>query len=230
MSTFLSHPILYSAASLCQDQELAVRLMGFINDAFQRAKQRDPQKWDPQKLRFGSEAELFEMLGENGVMAVVYDQNESRAVQTDNGLDVGGRGKIVACAAAVQWKGIEREAGKDPSYGDEFEKTEIEEGWEIKTVCVSADSRYAKKGLAVRVCDFLQEYLVKQVYEATNASEKAIRGHLVLWIITAESMNGEYWRRRGYRDVMKRVIKPPVWGSKAEFVMVVLRKDITWEK
>ena len=116
----------------------------------------------------------------------------------------------VACAGAVAWSGDQ--AG--------FRRPR-ETGWEIKAVTVKVGE--AKKGLASRAVKVMQEYLVKREREKMGPGEM---GKLSLWIQTAECVNGEYWRRRGFRD--DRVHEKPVgyWASRTGFRMLVLVKEV----
>jgi hypothetical protein len=206
---------------------LADHLTGFINAAFLREKNKDPEQWDVQLSRFNSRADLFEMLGENGLFCIMYDKLEE-----DDGPFIGTeRGSLVACAAAVPWTGEGKHVGSEVGGEDK------EEGWEIKVVCVDGHRRYAKKGLATQVVACLEEYLVRQSLEASRKDGSAQvneingkvggQGELVLWILAAACLYGTYWEKRGYSVVRRRACGAGIWGSKREFEMLVMNKIIS---
>lgn len=213
----LSNPTLLSSASLATNSALTSQLFDLINVAFLRPKARNPEKWvNTQRLK--SLDELFTMLGDEGMMCVIYEIDEE-------GPSIGiGKGKVVACAAAVPWAGGWLGEGKG-----------TEKGWEIKTVCVDGDARYAKTGLAIRIVDCLEQYLVKKekekVYggDVQTNGEGSTKGFLHLWILTAECLQGAYWRKRGYTFVRSSVATAPTWGCRTSFDMTVLKRDVAFE-
>jgi len=140
------------------------------------------------------------MLVEGAVVAVILDR-----VEGDGEV----QGKVVACAAAVPWKGgwMKECAGR-------------EEGWEIKALAVDGGAEYLKKGLAVQVMGALEEYLVK---EAKKREEKGV---LSLWILAAECINGHYWRRRGYKEVRRSTEGDMTWGCQTVFDLVVFKREV----
>ena len=147
--------------------------------------------------------------------------------------------KIIACAAAVPWKG-----------GWAKEGAETESGWEVKAVCVSGEEQYARRGLAVRVMGKLEEELVRRRREEVERSGTSRsngdgsgesgdgsgdgdrgdgKGKLVLWILAAECINGAYWRKRGYREVRRKTEGVGVWSCKTSFDMVVFRREVEFD-
>lgn len=52
------------------------------------------------------------------------------------------------------------------------------------------------------------------------------RGHVDLWILAAECINGMYWRKRGYEKVRIKWEGPGVWSCRMNFEMVVFRKRV----
>lgn len=140
----------------------------------------------------------------------LQDANELLDVLGDDGLlAVSYKGNLpIACAGVSRWKG-DLEGG---SVGKN------ERGWEIKTVTVRRE--YMKQGLAGKCINALQEKLLKQSKELSE------NGALHLWIQTAEDVNGDYWRRRGWNDV--RAYEEPVgfWGSYLGFRLLILVKEI----
>lgn len=145
---------------------------------------------------------------ERSVMALIFDSSVSSfsSSSTSSGEEPEKEeGLLIACAAAIPWAG-----------GWHKEGASTERGWEIKTVCVLDDARYRHKGLAVRLLRGLEEYLLEREGE----------GKVTLWILAAECINGEYWRRRGYGEVRRRREGSGVWGCRGEFDMVVFRREV----
>ena len=195
-----SPPILLYPSDLLSQPLLTTQITTLTNSAFARSKAHDTQKWSI-RPRFPSiEAYHDQMLVEGAVVAVILDR-----VEGDGEV----QGKVVACAAAVPWKGgwMKECAGR-------------EEGWEIKALAVDGGAEYLKKGLAVQVMGALEEYLVK---EAKKREEKGV---LSLWILAAECINGHYWRRRGYKEVRRSTEGDMTWGCQTVFDLVVFKREV----
>lgn len=204
-----SEPILYTVSDLESDPSLVTEITDLINDAFTRSKKPDPVKWSQgERRRFPNNDLYFEMLGTEGVAAVIFDvSTEAR--------------KVVAVAAAVPWQG-----------GWKKEGAGVEEGWEIKAVAVDGDANYLRRGLAMQLYAFLEQHLVlksKQLGVSTIGRKFNSTDRLTLWILAAECINGPYWRNRGYELVRKDIAEPPTWGVLTNFEMIVLRKNVPFE-
>lgn len=188
---------------------MVTQITNLINDAFMRSKKPDPVKWKQgERRRFPNDDLYFEMLGTEGVVAVIFD------------ITAGIR-KVIAVAAAIPWQG-----------GWKKEGASVEEGWEIKAVAVDGDVKYLRRGIAVQLYAFLEQHLVlksKQLRISTTGRNFDSTDRLTFWILAAECINGPYWRRRGYQLVRKDIAERPVWGVQTSFEMIVLRKDIPFE-
>ncbi|KAF2020254.1 hypothetical protein BU24DRAFT_448564 [Aaosphaeria arxii CBS 175.79] len=196
----LSPPILYTPQDLRANLPLAQSIINLGNEAFKRSKLPAPEKWYlGDHKRFPTPQHLIDMVGEQGVMAVIHD---------DSVPFEGLRGKVIACAAILPWKG-----------GWEGEGKGVEEGWEFKAVCVDGGERYLKRGLVGTLSKVLEEW----VLERTDVEK---RGELRLWILAADCINGVYWRKRGFREVRRKTQGQGVWGCKTSFEMVVFVKEI----
>lgn len=204
-----SKPNLYTASDLELNPSLVSEITDLINDAFTRSKKPDPVKWrQGERRRFPTDDLYFEMLGNEGVVAVIFDNTDEKP-------------KIVAVAAAVPWQG-----------GWKNEGAGIEEGWEIKAVAVDGSARYLRRGLAVQLYAFLERHLVlKSQHLGVSTTGRAFNptDRLTLWILAAECINGPYWRKRGYELVRKDIAETPTWGVLTNFEMIVLRKHIPFE-
>jgi GNAT superfamily N-acetyltransferase len=192
MTQNLSDPIILHPADLTSNPTLTSRIITLTNAAFTRSRAPNPEKWQHDSVRFPTSESYYAILVDSSVVSLIYDGDE-----------------VVACAAAVPWKG-----------GWAKESAGREEGWEIKAVVVSGEERYARKGLAVRVMGKLEEYLLEK--EKGNKG----RGVLTLWIMAAECINGVYWRKRGYREVRRSLETDGTWGCLTSFELVVLRRDV----
>lgn len=200
---------MYTVSDLESDPSLVSQITDLINDAFTRSKKADPVKWrQGERRRFPNDDLYFEMLGTEGIAAVIFDIVEEKR-------------KVVAVAAAVPWQG-----------GWKKEGAGVEEGWEIKAVAVDADARYLRRGLAVQLYAFLEQQLIlksKQLGRSTTGREFHSTDRLTFWILAAECINGPYWRKRGYELVRQQTAEPPTWGVLTSFEMIVLRKDVPFE-
>jgi hypothetical protein len=169
-------------------------------------------KWrQGERRRFPTNELYFEMLGSDGVVAVIFDSSSQD----------GEGDKVVAVAAAVPWGG-----------GWKKEGAGVEEGWEIKAVAVNGDKKYLGRGLALQLYASLEQKLVarsKRLGVSSIGRRFEQNDRLTLWILAAECINGVYWRKRGYELVRKDVALPPTWGVQTSFEMIVLRKDVPFE-
>ncbi|KAG9185798.1 hypothetical protein G6011_07129 [Alternaria panax] len=212
----LSTPTLFTPSELKANPTLSKFVTQLVNDAFHRSDEIDPVKWNNTTSRFSNEEALHTLLGHEGsAIALIFDEadiakNFEKAIGNENR-------RVVACAAAVPWKGgwAKEGAGK-------------ESGWEMKIVSVDGDPKYHHRGLAVQLLKFLESCLVANERKVSQRAGKLGEGVLTLWILAAECINGEYWRKRGYQEVRKKVEGPGVWSCKTSFEMVVLRKDVTF--
>ena len=207
--SIFSAPTLLTPTRLKSNPALTDKIIALINDAFERSKISEPKKWEgPSGKRFPTRDSYLEgLIGETGIVAVTFDDEEP-----------------VAVAAAVPWKG-----------GWEKEGASVEQGWEIKAVAVHGDARYLHRGLAVELYAFLQQYLIKQEKARLSknpelkAGGQSLLRHVTLWILAAECINGVYWRKRGYQEVRRKTCGKGTWGCLTSFEMVVLRKDVPFE-
>jgi GNAT superfamily N-acetyltransferase len=221
MTTRLSDPNLYTPSDLKANKTLSTSITKLVNDAFYRSKESAPVKWSNATFRFPTEEALHVMLGDEGsVMAVIFDKSVTYG--NGNGVeangDIAASKKVVACAAAVPWKG-----------GWMKEGAGTESGWELKTVCVDGDPKYHHRGLAVKVIDFLEDWLVANTKAQLRREEKEGKGKLALWILAAECINGVYWRKKGYEEVRRKTEGVGVWSCKTSFEMIVLKKEVRFD-
>lgn len=222
----LSKPTLFTPAKLKANPVLSRSVTRLVNEAFYRSKEIDPSTWDNTTLRFQDESSLHVMLSEeNSVIALTFDENENaEALNGQNKLELNEHAtgvankKVVACAAAVPWKG-----------GWMKEGAETESGWEIKTVCVDGDQKYLRRGLAVQLLDSLEHYLVTATKAQLQRAGTQGEGSLTLWILAAECLTGVYWRKRGYHEVRRRTEGAGTWSCRTSFDMLVLKKIVTFD-
>lgn len=155
----LSHPTLYTSSELRSKPALATSIAQLANEAFFRSKAGDPIKWSNETFRFSTVDSLHTMLGENSTVALIFDLSQQKSGEEGikqgrselNRRDAAGfeDAKLVACAAAVPWKG-----------GWAKESAGIESGWEIKAVCVDGDEKYLHRGLAQKLLTTLEDLLI----------------------------------------------------------------------
>jgi hypothetical protein len=213
----LSLPTLFTPSELKANPTLSTSVTQLVNDAFYRSKEADPVKWNNTTLRFPNEEALHVMLGDEGsVLALIFD--ETVGAQENEKISSRASKKVVACAAAVPWKG-----------GWAKEGAGTENGWEMKIVCVDGNPMYHHRGLAVQLLGFLESYLTAKERVRLQRLGGHGQGVLMLWILAAECINGVYWRKRGYQEVRKKLEGPGVWSCKTSFEMTVLRKDVAFD-
>ncbi|KAJ4299399.1 hypothetical protein N0V90_004644 [Kalmusia sp. IMI 367209] len=222
----LTPPLFLTLHHLTTNPTLTQHLVNLCNEAFSRSQLRDPVKWIYPKARFADTQQLLtEFAASDGTMAVILDEAEhgpEETVQIEGLSSEGGmaRGKLIACAGVVPWKGGWQ--SKDPGE---------ERGWEVKTVCVDKGEKYAKKGSANKLVAALEEFVVNRERERLTASfqhggvDKGGKHVVDLWIITAECVNGEYWRKRGFGEVRRQTCSG-IWGCKTSFEMLTLRREV----
>ncbi|EUC44836.1 hypothetical protein COCMIDRAFT_5880 [Bipolaris oryzae ATCC 44560] len=214
--SLLLQPTLYTSPTIKSTPHLSTALTSLINSAFYRSASSNAN-WNTSIPRFDSADELCKMVGDEGsVIAVLYSSRAKTKAEESREKDDGGEEEeeeeegereIVACAAAIPWKG-----------GWHREGSCTESGWEVKTVCVAEG--YVGRGLASRLVEFLGGYLC-----ARRKLEEKEEGKVTLWLLVADDLNGAYWRRRGWEEVRRRREGKGVWGCKGEFDMVVLRRE-----
>jgi hypothetical protein len=206
---WLSTPIYYTRAYLQTDPTLTTKITCLVNDAFARSKKSDPEKWgESPEIRFPDNDSYFNMLGDEGIVAMTFDENTKDR-------------KVVAVAAAIPWQG-----------GWKKEGAGVEEGWEIKAVAVDGDARYLRQGLAVQLYGFLEKALItisKKLGVSTTGRPFNQNDELPFWILAAECINGVYWRKKGYEFVRKDVCEAPTWGVLTSVEIVALRKVVPFE-
>jgi len=230
----LTAPIIFAPCDLEVDPALTAQITKLCNDAFRRSREPYPEKWSS-GLRFETPQAYKDMLNDESVVAIILDRdgygNEGANENQQGAVVVKGkdRGKLVACAAAVPWKG-----------GWAKEGAGTEDGFEIKAICVDGDAKYLRRGLAVQLMDCLQNHLIqlaksrhqKNTEMDAKVTADGLEGKdqtacLTLWILAAECLTGVYWRKRGYHEVRRTTEGTGTWGCNTKFDMVVLRKDVT---
>ncbi|KAF1951547.1 hypothetical protein CC80DRAFT_480754 [Byssothecium circinans] len=217
-------------ADLKANPKLANQLAILENSAFTRSHAKDPQKWNVPSHRFPTTQHLLDLVGDSGVMAIILD--EVRNDELDDALlvhapshdgDGATKGKLVACSAVIPWSG-----------GWEKEGAGTETGWEVKAVAVDEDEMYLGKGIAIKLLADIEKYLIDKErvvtkgisrYAQENAALDVDRGILNLWLLVAEDLNGEYWRRRGYSEVRRKTCSW-IWGCHTSFDMLTMRKQV----
>jgi hypothetical protein len=81
---------------------------------------------------------------------------------------------------------------------------------------------YRKKGLAELCVRALESHLLAQL----RSDGADIR--LTFWVRVVESLNGEYWRRRGFCQVGEGVILPiGTWRASDPFLLITMNKLVT---
>ena len=226
----LSGPTLFTLSDLHSNPALTTSIIRLANDSFLRPKRLDPVKWSSTGMRFPTLESYTGMLVEDSVVALIFDDGDDEKNENlyeghdetnGNNSAIGHPEKLVACAAAVPWRGGWLKDGP-----------ETEDGWEIKAVCVDGDAKYARRGLAVQLLSFLEQHLTAKTMLQEQVSEERkehTQGSLTLWIQAAECLNGAYWRKRGYQEIRRSTQGEGTWGCQTTFEIVVLKKIVHFD-
>jgi hypothetical protein len=186
-------PILfYSLRELSADPELSTKIADLINACWTK------HKGFQNKPRFANTAELWEMLGEDGICAVAMSGTE-----------------MVGSASLRSWRpdGVVDEALRRERPLD-AELVDQGLSYEVKAV-VTLDSPISRgRGLS----GFMIQALLSQVQRRHHGEE------ILFWLQIAEEQNGSYWRRRGgYEQVGPVEIKPQgTWGALKDFEFLTM--------
>ncbi|KAF2008010.1 hypothetical protein P154DRAFT_516781 [Amniculicola lignicola CBS 123094] len=230
----LSTPKLYTTAELTVNPDLSAQIIALASTAFNRSKTPWPDRWNFTG-RFPTTQHLYDTLGPQGTLAVIIDHNAECLEKAGEENRVEKSGRAIACAALLPWSG-----------GWAKEGATTEKGWEIKCVCVDGSEQYARTGLAVQLLSVLEKLAIEketvQLHSQNDSSASWFTQDrktdsasgcrvqtLRTWILVAECINGDYWKKRGYGEVRRKREGEGVWGSKTGFEMLVMAKDISWE-
>lgn len=220
-----SAPVLFTPSELSSQPALVDEIVDLVNDAFLRSKLPDPEKWDTTvDRRFPTRESYLEMFGEEDIVAVIFDgaADGTDTVSADGSTFESAR-KVVAVAGAIPWQG-----------GWKKEGAGTEEGWEIKAVAVHGDAKYLRRGLAMRLYDSIEQFIVEVERRKTREKMDRVQvgaeaGSVTLWIMTADCINGVYWRKKGYKEVRRDTYGVGIWGCLTSFDLVVLKRDVHFE-
>lgn len=197
---------IYTANQLRANPTLAATIHSLANSGFRNSNIYRETDWGERSDRFETLEHMHETIGADGWFAVVW--NTEIVPKGNEGLDVkngeAGRveasagGKVaVACASLSRWKG---------DYGPQNLGRE-DGGWEI--IAVVTKVGWSKLGLAGRCIQALTEEVVK--FEQAQLMGQGRR--LKLWVQAVEQVNGEYWRRRGWKFVRSYELPAGLWGG-----------------
>ncbi|KAL1610153.1 hypothetical protein SLS60_001818 [Paraconiothyrium brasiliense] len=229
MPTALTPPIFLTPRDLQTNSTLTQHLVDLCNEAFSRSSLNNPEKWTYRPAsRFPNTQQLLtEFAASESTIAVVLDEsdmNQEALVEIPSGNGETRKGRLIACAGVAPWKGGWQ--SKDPGE---------EKGWEVKTVCVDKAPMYAKKGLAVELLGTLEEMVVEKEREKLRSlqpekgpQDNGTRPVISLWITCAECVNGNYWRKRGFKEIRRQTYYG-IWGCKTSFEMLDLKRDIEFD-
>ncbi|OAL49317.1 hypothetical protein IQ07DRAFT_588641 [Pyrenochaeta sp. DS3sAY3a] len=118
--------------------------------------------------------------------------------------DPGNEDIPIACAATKPWKADLEGGGQ----GDE--------GWEIKIVTSGAG--WMRGGYAGRCINAIVDELVRRAAEEDASTERSLN----VWIQTVKCVNGEYWMKKGWREVRSYDKPAGHWGSREGYQLLVL--------
>jgi hypothetical protein len=189
---------LYSGQDFLSNSELACTVTDFVNDAFRY------------QAEIAAALAIWDL--DHIVKHARLDSKDSLAqmLGAEGILAVAYHGEEpVASAGAIPWQPEEDEG-----------VPEGPQGWEIKIVTVKV--AYMKQGLAGRCIDVVKERLNRKEKEEKGSEIEILR----LWIATPETVNGAYWRRRGFQTVGVFDRPKGYWNSSNGFQKWVGYKDV----
>lgn len=177
--------------------------------------------------RYDAPQDVIRELGRHGICCVLLEITD-------------GASKPIATAAIKPYKEVLLVEGDPnapalipngdiPSEGDKSHASWMSiQDWELSSVAVDQDAKYAKQGLASRCCAEVERYLADQFRAASKSPEKTgqVPGKLTIWIRGIKENVGAYWARRGYQDVSIRVVGKGGWGATRSFELVSSKKEL----
>ncbi|OCK82376.1 hypothetical protein K432DRAFT_380490 [Lepidopterella palustris CBS 459.81] len=211
---------LYTAAQLQANPTLITSIVELLNAAFSHSRLDDPETWAAEALRFPHPERFIDMLGDEGICAVILAKEEG---------DEGTWSRVVATASATPWRGprenlkphdLKRRHLKDAQF-------QWREDWELKTVASVPPAiapGYRNMGLASRCCKMVEDVLIGRANGIREQGKGEAR--LRLWILMEEERNGPYWRRRGFVTVERRMSVVGEWGCKKPFVIGCMVREV----
>lgn len=192
-------PRIHRVASIRNDPALERRIRDFVNEGYRYIAPKDASRWNPDDDdRLSTADSIAQELGEYGFFAVIYDpKNDS---------------KPIACAATTPWK-CDLEGG---GQGDR--------GWEIKLVTSAAE--WMRGGLAGRCINAVVAELLTQGHAGGTGRDEVECGQkLMVWVQTVECVNGEYWKKKGWKELRGYGMPVGHWGSKEGYRLLVMLQE-----
>lgn len=192
-------PRIHHSSAICNDSALERRIRDFVNEGYRYIAPKDASRWDPDDSdRLPTAESIAKELGEQGFFAVLYDPSDDS--------------KPIACAATTPWK-CDLEGG---SQGDQ--------GWEIKMVTSGAG--WMRGGFAARCVNAVVAELVEQERAGQKGRSTVEPGQkLMVWVQTVECVNGDYWKKKGWKEIRGYPKPAGHWGSKEGYRLLVLLQE-----
>ncbi|KAF1952969.1 hypothetical protein CC80DRAFT_495077 [Byssothecium circinans] len=204
----------HKSSALRADADLAARISTFVNIGYRDREVYLLSQWVELTDRFETREAIFDAVGSEGMFAVVWNM-PSRGEGKEEEQEKEGKAEAVACACISPWTG---DLGPERAGAEDG-------GWEIKTV--TTKEGWKKMGLAGLCVQALIDEVIE--IERRNVRERGeeVEGTRVkLWVHAVEEVNGEYWRRRGWRFVRAYERPAGEWASRFGFVLGVFGKEV----
>jgi GNAT superfamily N-acetyltransferase len=191
-----TQPRLYYSSVIHADSSLASTITAFVNEGYRYVSPKSAPRWNPTfSDRLPTPESLHEVLGNDGVFAVIYNPHDKSIP--------------IACAALKPWKG---------DYGGYVEPRAG--GWEVLTVTTHVG--WMRRGLARRCVDALIDDLVERTRKTDKGNSDA---KVQIWIHAVEDLNGAYWKKQGWAEIRSYPRPAGEFGSKEGYKLLVLLQE-----
>ncbi|ODM22888.1 hypothetical protein SI65_00477 [Aspergillus cristatus] len=100
--------------------------------------------------------------------------------------------------------------------------------WELSSVVVQDDARYARKGFAARCCTEVESALVNRFRDerSKKQDDRGMPKKITIWIQAIRELAGAYWSRRGYQEVSVKRVGAGGWGAARPFDLINGKKEL----
>lgn len=190
-------PVIYTVKDLVDNPALLREIVSLINSVYVAPE----EEFEPE-LRFEKDQDLVDQFGKELICAVIRSE-----------------GHMLATASITPWheyKDTDADVSFKKMRPDDYHLVESGESYEIRAVSVADTPASRKKGLATICIKALQE----AVFARNGGTD------FLVWVHTKEKVNGAYWRRRGFQNILIEWKPVGFWGALREFRYATLVKKI----
>lgn len=192
-------------------------LWSMINSAFISHRRGFLQPAHRNSDRFQTPQDVVGDLGPHGMCCVLFVTEDNTHASTP-----------IAYAAMKPYReqfgpeGDPYDSGTRPTHWSSIQD------WELSSVVVQNDAKYARRGFAARCCVKDESSLIDQFQDerSKNQDNRCMPEKITIWIQGTRELAGAYWSRRGYQEVSVRRIDAGVWGAARPFDLIAGKKKL----